>query len=106
MHLVIRYDPVSGNEEYAEFSERLLFQFFLFVGLIGTFLEFKTYSIPVTIIYSGIFWTVYVLSPQCEILFFTALYKFSIAVVLNIGTAFMVHRALSEAFFCKSTVPL
>jgi len=52
------------------------------------------------------YWTVYNLSPQCEIKLFEAATKFTTVLALNLGTAYMVRSALAEAFFHKPEFPL
>ena len=84
LHLIIRFDPLHNDKVQVEFRDHSQFQLIVFVCLIGTFLDVKSFLIPTVLIYSTVFWAVYCLTLKCDILWYEATFKyFSIILVIS-----------------------
>ena len=81
-----------------EYRTASIIQLFSFVSLIGPFIPYRMFILPVTLIYSAGFWCVYILAAECDMRVHEAVFTFLSYGLLTALAAYITELSSLRAY--------
>ena len=92
LQIIIRYQGKLG-----EMRTQSAMQLFSYMSMLGTFLPLRWYLLPVSVVYTGSYWSVYALCTNDEQEKFEVICRFMSNLTLFVIGAIMVQEAMKSA---------
>ena len=86
------------GKNVGEYRSESAIQVLAFVSLIGPFIPFKTYIVPVSLVYSFGFWGVYIHAQDCDLTLIEAFFRFLRYELLAVFAGYITQKYVFQAF--------